>query len=746
MDMEYPELIAYVKGQLQSGAPVDVIRSSLLNSGWEDKDIDEAFSKVRTQADRINQAALGGAVQGALSRDEQFQAAAQQSPSVYPEAQPNLVATVSTPDIQHPMIEGTETSSAHRPPYRSVLKWLGIVVVLMLVGAGGVFAYQRGWIPFISGAPYNSDEVLAEGFSKLADISSASYTVTGLFEVQPRAADATPYVYDESKLEALRPAYRRDKMRIEVIKSFKGNVALGGIYPQTLGAAESVPSEIASSFVYTQTRKGAGYELAVTFETDDAVKAMEEAATQPSYSFGFGGGSGGTVRVVGKKIIFTEAMQIPYFVDFSGEPPKPLWVQSLETVGKMLATISDNTRVNISMSGATQSQKSDEKNTESKTNAEISISADLELGDSSMMFGFDGKIVDENVYLRLNKFPGIIPFFNSSAIKGKWVKVDKSDTSSYLNVSVGEQQKLQEKSIKQGKDALNIALEEKLFIVTGGPERSDIGDVRAYRYGFAVNRDAAAKVAKRFRDEVLKKADNDGLQNDYDKKYEEFVAFLESDDFREMFDYMGKNMSFNVWFSKEGFPIKYEYNTRFVPLGDNPNLDKLQFATTFTALLENINKPIVIEAPKEFITADEAAGLVSGGALFTAREKAVDAAIKSNLSNMRPTAELFYDKKGSYGPSLSEGSCTAESRIKESIFGSDDMMSRSLKAVQTSGAKIIYCAASPTSYAIAASLTSDGGGYYCVDSKNGARDVSGSPKEDIILGKGLSNDPYKCGF
>ena len=116
--------------------------------------------------------------------------------------------------------------------------------------------------------------------------------------------------------------------------------------------------------------------------------------------------------------------------------------------------------------------------------------------------------------------------------------------------------------------------------------------------------------------------------------------------------------------------------------------------------------------------------------LGEARGKARDAAIKGNLANVRVQAEIYYDRKGSYGsPTYLPGDCV--DAPANSIFG-DPGIVQSLSAVRSYGAGELTCAISETdqTWAISARLPSDAGEYWCVDS-TGSSLVILSPIRDM---------------
>ncbi len=101
--------------------------------------------------------------------------------------------------------------------------------------------------------------------------------------------------------------------------------------------------------------------------------------------------------------------------------------------------------------------------------------------------------------------------------------------------------------------------------------------------------------------------------------------------------------------------------------------------------------------------------------LNTARSKGADAAIKSNLSNMRAQAELLYDTDGDY-----DAVCGANSVTQNTIIAG------AVTASNTSSGGTAVCgkpaSGAATAWAISSPLKTSG--HYCVDSTGAARAIS----------------------
>lgn len=105
--------------------------------------------------------------------------------------------------------------------------------------------------------------------------------------------------------------------------------------------------------------------------------------------------------------------------------------------------------------------------------------------------------------------------------------------------------------------------------------------------------------------------------------------------------------------------------------------------------------------------------------LNTARGKGADAAVKSNLNNMRAQAELYYDNNnGSY-----TNLCTADASVVKALTAA--MTAGGATSVVTSGAAgnatTVSCYAAGQTYVIQAPLKTTGAGYWCVDNSGSSK-------------------------
>ena len=109
--------------------------------------------------------------------------------------------------------------------------------------------------------------------------------------------------------------------------------------------------------------------------------------------------------------------------------------------------------------------------------------------------------------------------------------------------------------------------------------------------------------------------------------------------------------------------------------------------------------------------------------LNTARTKGSDAAIKSDLNNIRAQAELFYDNTAStYGTAFPQATCA---NTAGTLFADTNIWQGISHAVTTGGAGS-SCVSTAQAWAAAVGLKTTGQSW-CVDSTGKSKQTAGAP-------------------
>lgn len=105
------------------------------------------------------------------------------------------------------------------------------------------------------------------------------------------------------------------------------------------------------------------------------------------------------------------------------------------------------------------------------------------------------------------------------------------------------------------------------------------------------------------------------------------------------------------------------------------------------------------------------------GAVSTGRDKAQNTKIKSNLSNMRSQAAIYYTDNGDYDVGIDDGDCTdgmfADTTMIEILAGVSEANGANDSACYTSGSS---GGSQTDSWAVSSPLATDAETSWCVDS------------------------------
>ena len=109
--------------------------------------------------------------------------------------------------------------------------------------------------------------------------------------------------------------------------------------------------------------------------------------------------------------------------------------------------------------------------------------------------------------------------------------------------------------------------------------------------------------------------------------------------------------------------------------------------------------------------------------LNSARGKGADAAVKSNLANIRAQAELYYDNQtpNGYGASFTAAACPGSGT---SMFYADTQIRNAIAQAASAGGGATRCATDGTNYAISARLKTNTAAHWCIDSTGVAKQIT----------------------
>lgn len=647
--MDFSELTLFISTQMQQGATEAQLREVLMNQGgWTREDLDKAFANVFMQQQTkspfqevvspvvfppissltgpslaqqsnltgvttndgqqgVSPVVEKGGVQNAFNvASPEASLLPNRTPSfVSQEARGGMVQSSGVADSVSTTpgtVGGVAGGPARKRGVSPLLLVAGMVLVIA-VGGGAVFAYLQ--LASRSGsAPYTEKNLLSGLLAKMTNVQTATYRLSGSIAMEPREQDAKPFIITEKSVDVeYVAAYKRDVERLKHVTDLSYLLSFESTYPAVLADVYTQVVEGEGDYFYNQddslpvdpltdmpyryqvTSGGAHYELTITFETPDALTAI-----QKPFSF-----NATSTRVVEKTVTFTDESGSYFFLP--SEPPKPFLVELGDQIRMMPPELTSSLSVQVT---------TDLRDT-AKPNWEFAVDGAADMGDLNYKVAFDARKVEEDYYLRIRNLPGI--FLSMLGLtKNTWMSVSPSeykDAGEYNFVSsfVQEIPKVEDEYKKGREEAMMFlrnmvmfAEEEHLVRLHGKPElvESEHASSPLYRYEVRINKEAILPFMTKVVAEAnkTKSVSDSGLFNDTG-----LLAYLKSDEFNQVFDYVDHNTTLVLYVDAKGYLARVAYTMRLVPPDTAKQLLNRQAKVTLTLSLSDINEPLRIEVP-----------------------------------------------------------------------------------------------------------------------------------------------------
>lgn len=138
---------------------------------------------------------------------------------------------------------------------------------------------------------------------------------------------------------------------------------------------------------------------------------------------------------------------------------------------------------------------------------------------------------------------------------------------------------------------------------------------------------------------------------------------------------------------------------------------------------------------------------VALASLKTARDKAADATIKSNLSGIRTQAEVYYDNNDQvYSGDVGFSACS--DFLGDYVFG-DPNIELAITSTETIAGEGdfgygVMCGFSPERWVVIAALRSASQFFWCVDSTGNSKPIPDGDDLAVIISNGPGASPFLC--
>ncbi len=516
---------------------------------------------------------------------------------------------------------------------------LFIILILGLLG-GSAYAYnEKLW--FFAKPPYDTSKLASSIFAGVGKIRTSSYALHLKVASEPREADAVPFTAVVSPNNGTAEAYKRDQDKVRdiqvILQALQSSFSRNKVYPRSLDSLGKEYSFKRNAYTYVPTTNSTNFALTAVFETSDAISKISSSLKTPS---------GAESAVDGKSITFTKTSPTYIYLPAS---QSTVGLFSVGNAQQYLAYIPANFLLDASLSGA--SQKVDDNN----INGKLAIIGKVEMNDIDIAVDTEFRKVADNIYILINKFPSI--FFDITKLKGKWITITPADMASYGSSifrsspkSAQEQiTKAREQGVNRLKLFLTVADKHHALVVVGKPINEKVGSISAYRYELQLNKATLVE----FYTDLAAESKKEWGEKDGIVVSQSLIDYLKSPEFDQVFDYLRKNTTLTVWADSEGIPVQAKYSVRIVPDSSTNSTAKNnnnQVRATVILTLSDINQSIVVDAPTDSLSIEDATIAITG----QSKEQYQYTKQISVVTSIRNALQNYYQVTGVYPVTLEE--------------------------------------------------------------------------------------------
>jgi len=299
--------------------------------------------------------------------------------------------------------------------------------------------------------------------------------------------------------------------------------------------------------------------------------------------------------------------------------------------------------------------------TELFANTESSLTGAYEADGEKVSIGYESKIVDKKIYLKLTQLPDSVVSgsLNLAPYMNKWIRID-SDTLTWNATGWPEIDKLtqlaqnysdnidldQTKLQRVATEAIKAAINDKILIVKKKLKDEKVGTETARHQQLGID---SSRAASTYQAAVSAMNKVEGL--DKYKVDPAVTKMLQSDNFKTFMQQMDQSMTLDVWFSKKtNLPIKMSLNMRLVPPESETDMAGQQVRVNVSLTYSDVNKELAVTAPTDSISIDQLAiGLLSLPEAQLKRSAQI-----GRIVRLRDALKQYYKDNNSYPDNLDQ--------------------------------------------------------------------------------------------
>ncbi len=475
---------------------------------------------------------------------------------------------------------------------------VGVVLFVAAIAYGGYYFVQN--IIRLSGGTLTNETHLPTLIEKLGDIKTANYDLSFTLQVVPRDEGAVSFTDTVTVNPDELARYERDYDRLRAIMKIKealdefnvsyyDTTAEPAEFPESLDVLGLAMIDPLSGlpYRYTVSADRSSYTLEVTFETQEAYDTLAYQRDSQSPT-----GDGRLTVSIGPN-------DFVYGYGFDGKP-KPPRLFGFFSLAEIEEYIPDNLKAAVALGGSI------DRDTSKPVDAKMHLKGEVSFGDANFAFDAEGLKKGDTYYGILNKVP---TFFSAlSQLRGRWVAFTEADLRGYgygetyeefIPTEENERKERLTEMTEASKKVLAAAIQYQVVKITSGPVSELVGEQTASRYTLKLEKAQLVPFVETAMRAFV------GTEYEFsDVEIFNMIESLQSEEFNRSFDYLQDNLTFSIWFDRQGYPIKIEQYVRYVPSAEARALTKSQINLTIAWSLRDINEALNIIVPEETIDFD----------------------------------------------------------------------------------------------------------------------------------------------
>ena len=314
------------------------------------------------------------------------------------------------------------------------------------------------------------------------------------------------------------------------------------------------------------------------------------------------------LAMIGVGVSLATRLWDPLWNPFRPEPEEV--IEKMSTEMDSLKTIRSRTKFDISSKEEAKEvfklsldftndlDKTDSQNP--KSAAEFYLNSEVE--EVGIALGGENKTIGKDFYLKLTIVPSIPEFpINLNQFKDQWIKIDEESIKNLLEssgapINTSEIEKAKEKQKEIFERFQTLIKGKKLYIIKKEFPDEKIGNLKTYHYLVALNKEEVKKLIPDLLKELIKteifpqpptEAEWQEFEKEFPKKFDEFFAKI--GDIEE-----------EIWIGKKDLYLYKVKGEKEIDLSKFEESEKGKITINFEMNFSDFNKPLKIEAPKEY--------------------------------------------------------------------------------------------------------------------------------------------------